>query len=102
VIELSYDQRCDIWSAGVILYILATATPPFDGADDGEILKNAQTLNYSLESKSLWYEVPEATKLSASLKDLIRKILVPESKRITIDEILSHPWMTNKLPVHSL
>jgi calcium-dependent protein kinase len=31
VIQLDYDERCDIWSAGVILYILTTATPPFDG-----------------------------------------------------------------------
>jgi calcium-dependent protein kinase len=53
VIELSYDQRCDIWSVGVILYILVTATPPFGGNDDAEILRNVQKLNYSLESTNL-------------------------------------------------
>jgi len=50
VIELNYDQRCDIWSAGVILYILVTATAPFDGADDAEIIENILKLNFSLES----------------------------------------------------
>jgi calcium-dependent protein kinase len=34
-----YDQKCDIWSAGVILYILVTGVPPFNGDNDNEILK---------------------------------------------------------------
>jgi calcium-dependent protein kinase len=38
VLELDYDQRCDVWSSGVLLYILATAAPPFDGDDDKKIM----------------------------------------------------------------
>jgi len=37
-------------------------------------------------------------KVSAELKDLIKKILVSEDKRVSIDEILNHPWMTGKIP----
>jgi len=34
----NYDQSCDIWSMGVILYILLSGVPPFYGDDDSEIL----------------------------------------------------------------
>ena len=46
--------------------------------------------------------VPEAKHLTAEVKDLIKRILVPSDKRLTIDEILHHPWMTKPLPENKL
>ena len=53
VIELDYDERCDIWSAGVLLYILATAAPPFDGEDDKKIMESVKKMQFSLNSTCL-------------------------------------------------
>lgn len=39
VIEGKYDQNCDIWSLGVVLYILLSTVPPFNGKTDQDILK---------------------------------------------------------------
>ena len=50
ILDLNYDERCDIWSVGVLLYILATAAPPFDGQNDKEIMENAKKMEFSLTS----------------------------------------------------
>lgn len=52
IMQGEYDQRCDIWSLGVILYILVTAVPPFDGENDRQILEAVKKGHYTFDSNS--------------------------------------------------
>lgn len=49
VLKKSYNERCDVWSCGVILYILLSGTPPFGGKNEVEIMANVEKGQYSLE-----------------------------------------------------
>ena len=42
VIKRKYNEKCDLWSCGVIVYILLTEKPPFDGDDDNEIIERVK------------------------------------------------------------
>jgi len=69
VLKYSYDSKCDIWSCGVIMYILLCGYPPFNGKNDKAIM------NRILKGKFVF--LPDDWKyVSSSAKKLIKKPLV--------------------------
>ena len=102
IIAGSYDQRCDIWSAGVILYILLSAVPPFDGDNDKQIIEEVRKLKYDMHSTHIFDVVPEMKHVSSDVKSLIEKILVPDTKRITCAEIFKNQWVLREAPKNPL
>ena len=86
IIKRKYDEKCDLWSIGVILYILLTGRPPFDGNDDDEILENVKKGVFDRSS----YPYPL---LSSNAKDLIDKLLQYDpKKRLIAEKAIEHPW----------
>ena len=55
VLKGDYDEKCDIWSAGVILYILLSGDPPFNGPTDNDIYKKISLKKYSFPSASNYF-----------------------------------------------
>ena len=86
VLKKHYDEKCDIWSCGVIMYILLSGRPPFPGDSDREIMDKVAIGKYDLEESPF-------DQLSNAGKDLIKKLLVKDpKKRITASEALNHAW----------
>ena len=85
-----YTEKCDIWSCGIIMYILLTGRPPFNGDSDEQILKRIIQNHLDLEK----YPWPV---ISSKAKDLIKKLLESDTKkRITAEEALNHEWFKCK------
>ncbi|XP_014474068.1 PREDICTED: MAP kinase-interacting serine/threonine-protein kinase 1 [Dinoponera quadriceps] len=97
-----YDKRCDLWSLGVIMYILLCGYPPFYGNcgtdcgwGRGENCQACQELLFTSIQEGR-YEFPdkEWRCISEDAKDLIRGLLVKEAhRRLSADSILKHPWI---------
>ncbi|XP_048649353.1 death-associated protein kinase 2 isoform X2 [Marmota marmota marmota] len=80
--------EADMWSIGVITYILLSGASPFLGDTKQETLANITAVSYDFDEEFF-------SQTSELAKDFIRKLLVKETrKRLTIQEALRHPWIT--------
>ena len=86
VLKESYDQKCDVWSCGVIMYILLCGYPPFNGNTNNDIY-NAIKNNLPYFHGEDWKEIkPEAIDL---LQNMLNK---NPAKRFSAEKCLNHQW----------
>ena len=86
VLKESYDQKCDVWSCGVIMYILLCGYPPFNGNTNNEIYNSIKN-NLPYFHGEDWKEItPEAIDL---LQNMLNK---NPSKRFSAEKCLNHQW----------
>ncbi|KAA8539057.1 hypothetical protein F0562_025749 [Nyssa sinensis] len=87
VLRKHYGPEADVWSAGIIVYILLSGVPPFWAETEQGIFD--QVLHGDLDFTSdPWPSISEGA------KDLVRKMLVRDPrKRLTAHEVLCHPWV---------
>eukprot|EP00357_Protocruzia_adherens_P006319 CAMPEP_0114990346 /NCGR_PEP_ID=MMETSP0216-20121206/10739_1 /TAXON_ID=223996 /ORGANISM="Protocruzia adherens, Strain Boccale" /LENGTH=483 /DNA_ID=CAMNT_0002353499 /DNA_START=1089 /DNA_END=2540 /DNA_ORIENTATION=- len=86
VLDGNYTSACDVWSVGVILYVMLCGYPPFHGNSTAELFRHIKAANYNFNGRS-WLKV------SSSAKDLIKEMLNRNPKnRVTAAKALEHKW----------
>jgi len=87
VLAGAYDEKCDIWSCGVIAYILLCGYPPFFGDKDEDILKAVKKGYFDFPS-------PDWDAITPQAKDLITQMLTHDPvKRPSAEKMLEHKWL---------
>ncbi|CDW87482.1 protein kinase domain containing protein [Stylonychia lemnae] len=87
VFSSKYNEKCDLWSIGVVLYILLSGKVPFPGESNKEIIENVVKGDYHFNHEAF-------LSVSALAKDLIKKLLVKDiDQRYSAVEAYNHPWI---------
>jgi len=85
-----YDQQSDMWSCGVIMFLLLGGDLPFAGRSQKQLFRNIVMGNYEFQEEG-WAHVSEQA------IDLVKKLLVTDpSKRLSSREAMASPWMRQR------
>lgn len=87
VLSGNYGEKCDIWSCGVILFVILSGKMPFSGWDNEDLLKQIRTLNIEFKGK-VWENISEEAK-DLCLSLLNRNV----EKRLNAEQALQHPCL---------
>jgi calcium-dependent protein kinase len=90
VLKGEYDVKCDIWSCGVLLYIMLSGRQPFFGKNDNEIMVKIANFNYS-------FNFPEWQQVSEDAKSLLNSIFVKSDLRPSAQDILKSDWVNGHI-----
>lgn len=92
VLQGRYDQAADLWSCGVIMFVLLCGYPPFYGENDADVLAKVRLGNFTFNASD-WKNVSEDS------QNLVRNLLKMNPKdRYTAEQALNHVWVVNKAP----
>ena len=102
--ELYYDKKCDLWSLGVIMYILLCGYPPFSGncrsgcgweeGGSGDVCQDL--LFTSIKEGRVIFLEKDWAGISQEARDLIKGLLVKDaSLRLDASEVTRHPWIVH-------
>lgn len=86
-----YSYPCDLWGAGVVLFILLTGYPPFDDEDDRRLYRKIR------RDPVPFHLLEQNAHLSEACRDFLARLLEKDpSKRMTAEEALEHRWLASK------
>lgn len=90
VLSRNYSNKCDLWSMGVICYMLLVGRPPFRGSTNAKIARAIMDVDFPKDGRWAY--------LSADAQDFIQQLLEKDvAQRMNASEALEHPWLKGRL-----